>query len=136
MQTMTWQRPASSTRLYTGRTLSALAVLFLTFDAGAKLLRVPAVVKGSAELGFAPATIVPIGVVLLTCVILYAIPATSILGAVLLTGYLGGAIATHLRMDHPQFSHTFFPLYVAAFIWGGLYLRDPRVRSLLAASRE
>jgi len=128
----TRQQPApSSTRLYAGRALSAVATLFLAFDAALKVAQVPAVIKGSAELGFAPATIVPLGIVLLTCVLLYAVPATSILGAILLTGYLGGAIATHVRMGNPLFSHTLFPLYVAAFIWGGLLLRDRRVKALL-----
>jgi hypothetical protein len=69
------------------------------------------------------------------CLILYVIPRTAPLGAVLWTGYLGGAIATHLRLDNPLFSHTLFPIYVAALLWGGLYLRDARVRALVGAAR-
>lgn len=118
--------------VWTGRVLSGLMVAFLLFDAAAKLARVEAVVKGTAELGYPIATIVPIGIVLLACVALYLIPRTAILGAVLLTGYLGGAIATHVRVSNPLLSHTLFPIYVAALIWGGLYLRDLRTRALLA----
>ena len=117
---------------WTGRIMSGLTVAFLAFDAAAKLARLEPVVKGTAELGYPIATIVPIGVVLLTCVVLYLIPRTAILGAVLLTGYLGGAIATHVRVGHPLASHVLFPIYVAAFVWGGLYLRDRRARALLA----
>lgn len=111
--------------------LSGLAIAFLLFDALGKLLRLQVVIAGSAELGYPASTILPIGIVLLACVILYAIPATSLIGAVLLTGYLGGAIATHVRVGNPLFSHTLFPLYVAVIVWGGLFLRDPRVRLLL-----
>jgi hypothetical protein len=72
----------------------------------------------------------PIGVILLSCVVAYVIPSTSVLGAVLLTGYLGGAVATHVRVGNPLFSHTLFPIYVALFVWGGLFLRDARLRAL------
>lgn len=117
--------------LWTGRGLSALAVLFLFLDSLGKLLEVPPVVAGSQQLGYPASTVFPIGVVLLLCVAAYVIPSTSVLGAVLLTGFLGGAVATHVRVEDPLFSHTLFPTYVALFVWGGLYLRDPRVRALL-----
>jgi hypothetical protein len=117
--------------LWTGRILSTLAVLFLLFDSVGKLLEVPPVVAGTAELGYPVATVFPLGVILLLSVVAYAIPGTSVLGAVLLTGYLGGAVATHVRVENPLFSHTLFPVYVALVVWGGLFLRDARLRALL-----
>jgi DoxX-like family len=118
-------------QLWTGRVLSTLAILFLTFDATIKLLRLPMVEEASAKLGYQAPTIFHIGMVLLVCVILYAIPQTSVLGAVLLTGYLGGAVATHTRVGDPLFSHILFPTYVGALLWLGLYLREPRLRALV-----
>jgi hypothetical protein len=117
--------------LWTGRALSTIAVLFLTLDGLAKLFRPAPVVAGTVQLGYPASVIVPLGVVLLLCVAVYAIPRTSVLGAVLLTGYLGGAIATHVRIVNPLFTHILFPIYVAAFVWGGLLLRQPRLRVLL-----
>ena len=111
--------------------MSTLAILFLTFDATIKLLRLPMVEEASAKLGYQSPTIFHIGVVLLVCVILYAIPQTSVLGAILLTGYLGGAVATHTRVGDPLFSHILFPTYVGALLWLGLYLREPRLRALV-----
>jgi DoxX-like family len=107
-----------------GRVLSGLAVLFLLFDAVGKLLEIPPVVAGSTALGYPPGTVFTIGMIELLCVVAYVIPSASVLGAVLLTGYLGGAIATHLRVQNPLFTHTLFPIYVAFFVWGGLFLRD------------
>ena len=118
--------------LWTGRTLSALAILFLLLDSIGKLLMVAPVVEGSAQLGYPASTIFPIGVILLVCVAAYAVPSTSVFGALLLTGYLGGAVATHVRVENPLFSHTLFPVYVALFVWGGLYLRDTRLRLFLS----
>ena len=118
-------------RLWTGRILSGLVVLFLLFDCIIKLLRVPAAVEGTVQLGYPPSVLFGLGVVLLACVVTYLIPRTALVGAVLLTGYLGGAIATHVRVGHPLLSHTLFPIYVAALIWGGLFLRDERVRALI-----
>jgi ABC-type transport system involved in cytochrome c biogenesis permease component len=126
------RRTAGRKGLWAGRIMSGLMALFLLFDAAGKLLRLQPVVEGTAKLGFPTGVIVPLGVVLLTCVVLYLIPRTALLGAVLLTGYLGGAIATHVRAADPLFSHTLFPIYVGALIWGGLYLRDARVRALIA----
>ena len=116
---------------WTGRVLSGLSALFLFVDGAMKVARADVVMKGSAELGYPLHSIFGIGAVLLVCTLLYVLPRTAVLGAVLLTGYLGGAIATHVRVDNPLFSHTLFPIYVAALVWGGLYLRDARVRALL-----
>jgi DoxX-like family len=118
-------------RRWTGRVLSGLGALFLAFDGVMKVLQVPMVVKASHELGFSAASIFWIGVVLLACLALYLIPRTAVAGAILVTGFLGGAIATNVHAGQPLFTHILFPIYVAAFVWGGLYLRDPRVRALL-----
>jgi hypothetical protein len=127
----TLERPASSAQLWTGRVLTAIPVLFLAMDATMKLLRVPAAVEGTVQLGYSPDVLVPLGVIQVLCLIAYLIPRTAPLGAILWTGYLGGAIATHVRHGDPLFSHVLFPLYVAAFLWAGLWLRDWRVRGLL-----
>ncbi|MDQ6770024.1 MAG: DoxX family protein [Gemmatimonadota bacterium] len=122
----------SKRRLWAGRIITGLVVLFLIFDGVTKLMEIPAVVKGSAELGY-PVTLIPvIGTILLVCVVVYLIPRTSVLGAILLTGYLGGAVASQLRIGKPLLGYTLFPIYVAVLIWGGLYLRDNRVRVLFA----
>jgi hypothetical protein len=115
----------------TGRTLSVIAILFLVLDSTGKLLQVAPVVAGSTALGYPAGTVFPIGIIELLCVLAYGLPSTSVLGALLLTGYLGGAVATHVRVESPLFSHTLFPVYVAAFVWGGLLLREARVRALL-----
>ena len=128
--TRTGSNAGARRALWTGRVLSTFAVLFLLFDSIGKLMEVPPVVAGSAELGYPASTVFPIGVILLLCVVAYVIPSTSVLGAVLLTGYLGGAVATHVRVQNPLFSHTLFPIYVALFVWGGLFLRDVRLRAL------
>src|SRR5262245_12251438 len=121
----------SRTQIWTGRTLNGLAVAFLLFDAGMKLLKLPVAVEGTTTLGYPSGSVFGIGVVLLVCTALYLLPTTSILGAVLLTGYLGGAAATPGRGGSSPFSHILFPTYVAALIWGSLYLRDARVRALV-----
>ena len=123
--------PAATLAPRTGWTLTALVSAFLLFDASIKLLRLDMVAQSARELGYAPETMFATGLVLLTCLIIHLIPRTAVLGAVLLTGYLGGAIATHVRVGNPLLSHTLFPIYIAAFIWGGLYLRDARVRGLI-----
>lgn len=117
--------------LWTGRVLSGLTVLFLAFDASMKLLQVQPAIAGTAELGYSSSVIFPLGVVQLVCLIAYVVPQTSVLGAILWTGYLGGAIATHVRVANPLFSHILFPVYVALLLWGGLWLRSPRVRALI-----
>ena len=116
---------------WTGRILSGIAVLFLLFDAIGKLMRPEAVIKGTAELGWPTDVILTLGILQVVCLIAYLIPRTAILGAILWTGYLGGAIATHVRIDNPLFSHILFPVYVALLLWGGLWLRDRRLRALL-----
>ncbi len=120
---------------WAGNILSGMAVLFLIFDLSIKLIGAQEAVDGTVQLGWAPHHLPIIGVIQLACLALYLIPRTAPLGAILWTGYLGGAIATHLRVDNPLFSHILFPIYIAAFIWGGLYLRDARVRALLRPIR-
>lgn len=121
----------SKSALWIGRALSTAAVLFLVFDSVGKLLQVEPVVAGTMSLGYPASVVFGLGVTLLLCVLAYVIPGTSGLGAVLLTGYLGGAVATHVRVESPLFSHVLFPTYVGALLWGGLLLRDPRVRALV-----
>ena len=125
----------SSTSLWAGRILSGLAALFMTFDGVIHILRIAPVVAGFAKLGFPLSVAVPLGVVELVCVALYLIPRTSVLGAILLTGYLGGAIATQVRVGAPLFSMALFPVYVALLVWGGPYLRDSGVRALIPLRR-
>src|SRR5690348_1550038 len=120
----------SKKRLWTGRILSGLAAAFCLMDGGMKLFKPRVVVDATLQLGYPESAIVGIGMVLLACTILYLIPRTAILGAVLLTGYLGGAVATYVRVSGPLFN-TMFPVIFACIIWGGLYLRDKRLRSVL-----
>jgi hypothetical protein len=129
---MTTTNTPSRRRLWTGRVLSGLVVAFLIFDATIKVMKLPFVLEASKQLGFSEGSIFGVGLVLLACTVTYLVPRFSLVGALLITGYLGGAIATHVRMGNPLFSHTLFPIYVAALVWGGLYLRDPRVRALIA----
>lgn len=126
----------SRAQVWTGRGLSGFIGLFLAWDAAMKLIQHPMAVEGTVVLGYPPHTLLVIGVLEAVCLVLYAVPRTAVLGAVLWTGYLGGAIATHLRLENPLFTHTLFPIYVAAFLWGGLALRDARVLALLAAPRR
>jgi hypothetical protein len=128
-------RPASSRARIAGRILSGIAIAFLTFDIAIKFAGIKEAVEGTVQLGWQPHHLPIIGTLGLICLVLYAIPRTAPIGAILWTGYLGGAIATHLRIDNPLFSHILFPTYVAAFLWGGLYLRDPRVRALIRPAR-
>ena len=130
-------RPARASRergraaLWTGRVLSAWAVLFLTFDAGIKLLKLAPAIQGTVQLGYPESVVFGLGMLELVCLTLYLVPRTAVLGAVLWTGYLGGAIASHVRVQHPLFSHVLFPVYVALLLWGGLCLRKPSVRAFL-----
>jgi hypothetical protein len=127
---------APSTRVRrTGLALTGIAALFLAVDATGKFLAQKEAVEGTLALGWQLHHLPILGAIQLACLVLYLVPRTAPLGAVLWTGYLGGAIATHLRLDHPLFSHTLFPIYVAALLWGGLYLRDERVRRLVGAPR-
>ena len=124
---------ASRGKLWAGRIITGFVSLFLAFDGVIKLLKLGPVMEGTIKLGYPTSTVLGMGVVLLSCLALYLVPRTAVFGAVLLTGYLGGAIATHVRVGDPLFSHTLFPIYVAVMIWGGLYLRDSRVRAAIAA---
>ena len=127
--------PISKGQLWTGRILSGLAVLFMLFDAIIHVMKPAPVVDSFAKLAFPLSVAVPLGIIELVCIALYLIPRTSVFGAILLTGYLGGAIATQVRVDAPLVSTTLFPIYVALFLWGGLYFRDDRVRSLIPLRR-
>lgn len=116
--------------LWAGRILSGFAVLLLLFDAAIKVLKLPVAVQGTTQLGYPESVVFGLGIVQLACLIAYLVPRTSVLGAVLWTGYLGGAVATHVRIGNPLFSHMLFPVYVAVFLWAGLWLRDQRLRSI------
>ena len=121
---------ATNKTRWTGRILSGLAVLFLTWDGTIKLLALTPVLDAFTRLGYPVGLAVGIGVLELLCVAAYVMPRTSVLGAVLLTGFLGGAISTHVRVEDPFLTHTFFPVYVAALVWGGLLLRNSSLRAL------
>ena len=123
-----------SATLWIGRMLSGIAIAFLLFDALGKLMRVAPVLEGTTRLGYPEGAVLPIGVLLLVGVVLYAIPRTSVLGAIYLAAYLGGAVATHFRVGSPLATHVLFPVYVAVFLWGGLALRSPRLLGLLLVS--
>lgn len=118
-------------RPWAGFVVSTLPTLFLLMDAVGKLIKPAPVVEGTLELGYQDSVIVPLGLVLLFCTALYIIPKTSVLGAILLTGYLGGAVATHVRAANPLFTHQLFPVYLGVLLWLGLYMRDFRLRSLV-----
>ncbi len=120
---------------WTGNILGGLAVVFLAFDATIKLLQAPEAVEGTTQLGYPGSVLFGLGLVQLACLVLYLIPRTSVLGAIMWTGYLGGAIATHVRVENPLFSHVLFPVYVALLLWAALWLRDTRVRALVPITR-
>lgn len=125
----------SKTMLWAGWSLSGLTVLFMLFDGITKLAMEHHVVEATAKIGYPPEVIRPLGIVLLVCTILYAIPRTAIFGAILLTGFLGGAIASKVRIEDPIFSSVLFGVYFGILAWGGLYLRDERLRSLFPLRR-
>ena len=118
-----------------GRALSALAILFLAFDTAIKLVEAPVVAETLGSLGYPADLGLTIGIVELVCVVLYAVPRTAVLGAILLTALFGGGIATHIRVGSPLFSHILFGVYLGLFVWGGLYLRSERLRELIPAMR-
>ena len=122
----------SKPAVWTGRVLSALVVLFLVMDGVFKFLKPQPVIDAFARLGISTSLAVPIGAILLLCVVIYLIPRTAVFGAVLLTGYLGGAIAIHMRAGSSLFGETLFPAYMGVLVWLGLYLRDSRVRGMLS----
>ncbi len=118
-------------RPWAGYIISTLPGLFLLMDAVGKFVRPRAVVEATVALGYSGNVILPLGIILLIAVVLYAVPKTSLLGAILLTGYLGGAVATHVRIGNPLFTHILVPVYLGIMIWLGLYLRYARLRELL-----
>jgi DoxX-like protein len=124
--------PPTAARLWTGRVLSGIAVLFLIFDSSIKFKHIAPVTESFARLGIPDHLVLSIATLEAACVIFYLIPRTAVVGAILLTGYLGGAIMCHVRVDDPLFSHILFPGYIGALLWVGLYLRDARLRTLFS----
>ncbi len=122
--------PLSTKAIWAGRIISGLMALFMLVDAVMKFIKPPVVVEGTVKLGYPESAIFGLGVVLLISTILYMVPRTAVLGAILLTGYLGGAVATHVRVSDTTFT-ILFPVIFGALIWGGLFLRDARLRTLL-----
>jgi hypothetical protein len=125
----------SKTMLWAGWILSGLTVLFMLFDGTSKLAMEHHVVEATTKIGYPMGVIRPLGIVLLVSTILYAIPRTAIFGAILLTGYLGGAVASKVRIEHPLFGSILFGVYCGVLAWGGLYLRDERLRTLIPLRR-
>lgn len=126
----------SKSRLWTARIMSWLVILFMLFDSFGKFLQSEAVVEGTLALGYAEHHIVVIGMLAFIPAVLYAIPRTSVLGAVLLTAYFGGALASNLRVDSPLFSHILAPVYIAVVAWGGIWLRNPQLRELMPLQKR
>ena len=118
----------------TGQVLTALLTLFLLVDSVTKLVQLAPVVEATQEMGFPAASVPVIGGVLLTCLVLYLLPRTAVLGAVLLTGYLGGAVCAQLRIEAPLFSTLLFPVYIGVVVWVALYLRSAALRTLVRSS--
>lgn len=129
------QPSISRAAVWTGHVIGTLPALLLVADGAAKLFRPEPVVKATTELGYPENVIVPLGCVLLICALLYLLPRMAVLGAILLTGYLGGAVATHVRAGHPLFE-IMFPVFFGALLWGGLVLRDSRLRTFLPVRRS
>jgi len=133
MPTSTQTEPVSKPALWSGRLLSGLVILFLLFDGAIKLVPWPVVTETMDRIGYGSSETLAriLGAITIACTVLYAIPPTSILGAILLTGYLGGAIASHLRIGSPLFTHILFGVYLGLMVWGGLWLRDRKLRTLI-----
>jgi hypothetical protein len=129
--------PVSKSARLLGRILSGLVIVFLLFDGAIKLVPWPVVTETMDKMGYGSSESFArsLGIITIVCTVLYSIPPTSILGAILVTGYLGGAIASHVRIGSPLFSHTLFGLYLGLMVWGGLWLRDRNLRSLLPFGR-
>jgi hypothetical protein len=126
----------SKPMLWTGRVFSGLFVLFILMDLTMKFMAVPQVAETMKALGWPTTLSTTLAVILLACLVLYLIPRTSVLGAILFTGYMGGAMATHLRVGNPLFSHVLFGVYLMVFAWGGLWLRDARLRAMFPVRRD
>jgi hypothetical protein len=131
MQATTQARSISKKSLWAGRITTGIIVAFLLFDAVIHLMKPAPVVEAFAKLGFPLRLAVPLGIIELVCILLYVVPRTSILGAILLTGYLGGAIAIQLPTGNSLFGEVLFPVYIGVILWGGIYLRDDRLRTLI-----
>jgi len=126
---------ASKAMLWTGRTMSGVVLLFLFMDGATKLMMISPVVDATTQIGYPLDLVRPIGIIGLVCAVLYAVPRTAVLGAILTTGLLGGAIASKMRLEEPLFSQVLFGVYVGVLAWGGLYLRDGRLRALFSLHR-
>ena len=135
MQTAAEYAPASNGAIWAGRALSGLAIAFLLADGAMKLVPLDVVVQTHEQLGIPAHLARTLGVLTIACTVLYAIPRTAVLGAILLTGYLGGAMAIHLRAGSPVFTHLLFGLYLGLMVWCGLYLRNERLRALIPLIR-
>lgn len=135
MSAITNSDSVSSGERWAGLIMSGLVVLFLLFDAAIKLVPLEVVTTTMTALGYPAELARTLGILTLICTVLYAVPRTSVLGAILLTAYLGGAIATHVRIGSPLFSHTLFGVYLGLLAWGGLFLRDRRLRDLIPIAR-
>jgi hypothetical protein len=136
MSSDTRATPVSKKMLWAGRIISGLVVLFMLFDSIIHIMKPAPVLQAFVRLGFPERLSLVIGIILLLCVVLYVIPRTSVLGAILLTGYLGGAVVTNLRAGSSLFGETLFPVYFGMLVWGGLYLRDRRLRALIPLRSE
>lgn len=125
------ENTVSKPKLWTSYIMSGLVILFMLMDSIMKFVKPQQVIDGTVSLGFGEEHIAVIGALGLISTLLYAFPRTSVLGAILLTAYFGGAVATHLRLNNPLFSHTLFTVYFGIFVWGGLWLRNTKLRELL-----
>lgn len=121
----------SKSRLWTGRIMSGIVILFMLMDCIMKFVKPKEVIDGTTLLGYQEHHIITLGVLGFISIVLYIIPQTAVLGALLLTGYFGGAIATHVRVDNPLFSHVLFPIYLSILMWGGLWLRSVYLQQLV-----
>src|SRR5213080_1143587 len=137
MPTIAEKVPVSKSALWLGRVLSGLVIVFLLFDGAIKLVPWPIVTETMDKMGYGSSETMArsLGIITIVCTVLYSIPPTSILGAILLTGYLGGAMASHVRIGSPLFTHTLFGLYLGLMVWGGLWLRDRNLRDLIPFRR-
>jgi hypothetical protein len=133
MSTIAETAPVSKPARWTGRVLSGLVIVFLLFDGAIKLVPWPVVTETMDKIGYGSSESLArtLGFITIACTVLYSIPPTSILGAILLTGYLGGAMASHVRIGSPLFTHTLFGLYLGLMVWGGLWFRDGSLRDLI-----
>ena len=125
----------TSKSVIAGRVITGIALALMTMDVTMKLAGVKQAIDGTVQLGFDPSMVLPLGLIQLACLVLFVIPRTAPLGAVMLTAYLGRAVATHVRLASPMFTHILSPVYIETFLWIGLYLRDPRVRAALGPTR-